>query len=555
MELSVGRLATIDVIIVAVYLVGITVLGVWIGRFIKTDEDFFLGGRNLPWWAIGMSMVVSDIGALELVGVAGMAYTYGIAVANFDWIGCIPAMVVAAFIFIPYYWRAKVFTVPEFLGRRYNQFVRSLVALIWGVFFLFMLGIFFYTAALTMKILCGWPMTFSIILIATAVGIYTFFGGLAAVVFLDSIQCVILFIGSFIILGIAMFKVGGYSQLVDTVTAMGDKGQHFNLLVPPDTPTPFGWACVLFGLTFVLSPAYWLGNQAIVQRNLAARSEYEAKKSVLWGGFLKLFIPIMLVGPGLAGVALHPGLEKGDDIFPTLIHDLLPPGLVGIVFAAFLAALISSVDSYLNSAATLWTKDIYQQFIDYRKKYRYNIFLDLVPGLLFSAIGFVVRPFTSRFPSYKEFLMKERDERHYMIVGRVLTLVFVVTGVFLAPITEKFPHIFGYMQTMLSIFQGPLLSIIILGLLWRRANGKGAIAGLCLGVATSSTLFAIQDKLFTAPEPFLYIAWWAFLVGLVTTVVVSLLTKPEPPEKIEGLIYSSVRKSKRSQVNNERLAG
>ena len=514
MELSVGRLATIDVIIVAVYLVGITILGSWIGRFIKTDEDFFLGGRNLPWWAIGMSMVVSDIGALELVGVAGMAYTYGIAVANFDWIGCIPAMVVAAFIFIPYYWRAKVFTVPEFLGRRYNQFVRSLVALIWGVFFLFMLGIFFYTAALTMNILCGWPINFSIILIATAVGIYTFFGGLSAVVFLDSIQCVILFIGSFIILGIAMFKVGGYSQLVDTVTAMGDKGQHFNLLVTPDTPTPFGWACVLFGLAFVLSPAYWLGNQAIVQRNLAARSEYEAKKSVLWGAFLKLFIPIILVGPGIAGVALHPGLEKGDDIFPTLIHDLLPPGLVGIVFAAFLAALISSVDSYLNSASTLWTKDIYQKFI---------------------------KP--------------DKSQRHYMIVGRVLTLVFVVTGVFLAPITEKFPHIFGYMQTMLSIFQGPLLSIIILGLLWRRANGKGAIAGLCLGVATSSTLFAIQDKLFTAPEPFLYIAWWAFLAGLVTTVVVSLLTKPEPPEKIEGLIYSSVRKSKRSRVNNERLAG
>jgi len=514
-ELSVGKLATVDIVIVAVYLVGITMFGSWIGRFIKTDEDFFLGGRNLPWWAIGMSMVVSDIGALELVGVAGMAYTYGIAVANFDWIGCIPAMVVAAFIFIPYYWRAKVFTVPEFLGRRYNQFVRSLVALIWGVFFLFMLGIFFYTAALTMNILCGWPINFSIILIASAVGIYTFFGGLSAVVFLDSIQCVILFIGSFIILGIAMFKVGGYSELVDTVTGMGENwNQHFNLLVPPDTATPFGWASVLFGLTFVLSPAYWLGNQAIVQRNLGARSEYEAKKSVLWGGFLKLFIPIILVGPGIAGVALHPGLAKGDDIFPTLIHDLLPPGLVGIVFAAFLAALISSVDSYLNSAATLWTKDIYQKFI---------------------------KP--------------DKNERHYMIVGRVLTLVFVVTGVFLAPITEKFPHIFGYMQTMLSIFQGPLLAIIVLGLLWRRANGKGAIAGLCLGVATSSTLFAIQDKLFTAPEPFLYIAWWAFLAGLVTTVVVSLMTKPEPPEKIEGLIYSSVRKSKESRVNNERLAG
>ena len=551
MELSMGKLATIDVVIVAIYLVAITILGSWIGRFIKTDKDFFLGGRNLPWWAIGMSMVVSDIGALELVGVAGMAYTYGIAVANFDWIGCIPAMIVASFIFIPYYWRSRVFTVPEFLGRRYNQFVRSLTALLWGVFFLFMLGIFFYTAALTMNILCGWPIMFSVILIAVVVGIYTFFGGLSAVVFLDSIQCVILFIGSFVILGIAMFKVGGYSQLVDSVSSMGDKwSQHFNLLVSPDTPTPFGWASVLFGLTFVLSPAYWLGNQAIVQRNLGARSEYEAKKSVLWGGFLKLFIPVILVGPGLAGVVLHPGLEKGDDIFPTLIRDLLPPGLTGIVFAAFLAALISSVDSYLNSAATLWTKDIYQEFIGYRKKSRYNIFLDLVPGLLFSFIGLVVRPFTNRFPSYKEFLMRERDERHYLIVGRVFTVIFVVIGVFLAPVAQMFPHIFGYMQAMLSIFQGPLLAIIALGLLWRRANGKGAVAGLCLGVATSTTLFTIQDKLFTAPEPFLYIAWWAFLVGLVTTVVVSLLTKAEPPEKTEGLIYSSVYKPKESQVNN-----
>lgn len=502
MNIGMGQLATIDVAIIAIYLVGITILGSWIGRFIKNDEDFFLGGRNLPWWAIGMSMVVSDIGALELVGVAGMAYTYGIGVANFDWIGCIPAMVVASFIFIPYYWRSKVYTVPEFLGRRYNQIVRSIVALFWGVFFLFMLGIFFYTAALAMQILCGWPLMFSIILIAVAVAIYTFFGGLSAVVFLDSIQCVILFIGSGLILTIAMVKVGGWGNLMDTVTSMGPEFKnHFRLIAPVDSPTPFAWSSVLFGLAFVLSPAYWLGNQAIVQRNLAARSEYEAKKSVLWGAFLKLFIPVILVGPGIAGVAIHSGLEKGDEIFPTLIHSLLPPGLVGVVFAAFLAALISSVDSYLTSAATLWTKDIYQKFI-----------------------------------------VKDGTPRHYMIVGKVLIIVFVIIGVFLAGFAEKFSGVFVFMQTMLSIFQGPLLSIIVLGLLWRRATGKGAIAGLILGVLTSSTLFLIKDGLFTAPEPFLYIAWWAFLVGFITTVVVSLLTKPEPPEKLEGLIYSSVKK-------------
>ncbi|HLA40003.1 MAG TPA: hypothetical protein VJ417_08400, partial [Candidatus Glassbacteria bacterium] len=223
----------------------------------------------------------------------------------------------------------------------------------------------------------------------------------------------------------------------------------------------------------------------------------------LWGGFLKLFIPIILVGPGIAGVALHPNLANGDDIFPTLIHDLLPPGLVGIVFASFLAALISSVDSYLNSAATLWTKDIYQKFF-----------------------------------------VKNQTQRHYIIVGRILTLCAVIIGVLLAPVTALFPSIFGYMQTMLSIFQGPLLALIVLGLLWKRANGKGAVAGLIAGVTTSCTLFAIQKNLFTAPEPYLYIAWWAFLVSLVAVVVVSLVTPPQPEEKIASMIYSNVRKSK-----------
>jgi SSS family solute:Na+ symporter len=496
-ELGTGNLSDIDVAIIVVYLAGITVFGSWIGRFIKSDRDFFLAGRNLPWWAIGMSMVVSDIGALELVGLAGAAYTYGIAVANFDWIGCIPALVLAAFIFIPYYWRAKVFTVPEFLGLRYNQFVRTLVALIWGVVFLFQLGIFFYTAAKTVNILCGWPIYFSIMLTAMVVGIYTFFGGLTAVVLVDSIQCVLLFIGSLIILVIAMVKVGGYGELVDKVYAMGGGFEHhFSLLVPPDTPTPFGWAGILFGLAFVLSPAYWMGNQAIVQRNLGARSEYDAKKSVLWGAFLKLFIPFILVGPGLAGLALHPGLENGDDIYPTLIYDLLPPGVLGIVFAAFLAALLSSVDSYLNSATTLWTKDIYQRYI-----------------------------------------ARDRSGRHYLIVGKVLTVVFVAVGVLLAPLTARFPSIFGYFVTIYSVFQGPLLAILVLGFFWRRANGKGAVAGLALGVTTSGTLFWLQDKVFTCPEPYLYIAWWAFLSGLIATVIVSLATRPEPQEKIKGLIY------------------
>ncbi|MFC1693837.1 sodium/solute symporter [Candidatus Latescibacterota bacterium] len=499
-----GKLTHIDLFIVIAYLLGMMIFGYRLGKFIKNDRDYFLGGKKLPWWAIGMSMVVSDIGSLELVGLAGGAYMYGIAIANFDWIGCIPAMIVGAFIFIPLYWRSNVFTIPEFLGRRYNQFVRILVALIWGIFMAFMLGIFFYTAAKTINILIGCPLYLSILIVALVVGVYTFFGGLTAVVYTDAIQCIVLFTGSIIILISAIIKTGGWSDMVNTITSMGEQYQHhFELIAPADTPTPYGWASILFGLAFVLSPAYWLGNQAIVQRNIGARTEYEAKKSVLFGAFLKLFIPIMLVGPGLAGLALHPGLENGDDIYPILIHDLLPVGLTGLVFAAFLAALMSSVDSYLNSAATLWTKDIYEKLI---------------------------KP--------------NQTDRHYMIVGKILTGGFVVMGIILAPLTEHYPSIFGYMQTMLSIFQGPLLAIIVLGLLWPRATGKGAVAGIIIGVMTSITLFWVKDIVFTVPEPFLYIAWWAFLVGLIVTITVSLVTRPEPAEKIKGLVYVGTRNNK-----------
>ena len=258
---------------------------------------------------------------------------------------------------------------------------------------------------------------------------------------------------------------------------------------------------MLFGLAFVLSPAYWIGNQAIVQRNLGARSEYEAKKSVLWGAFLKLFIPIILIGPGVAAVAMAYEIKDANQVYPTLIHNLLPPGLVGLVFAAFLAALLSSVDSYLNSCATLWTKDIYQQFI---------------------------RP--------------DQSPRHYMIIGKTLTATFVVLGVLLAPLAAYFPNIFEYMQIMLSIFQGPLLAIIVLGLLWRRANSKGAMAGLGLGLITSISLYWVRPFIFLRDDQYLYQAWWAFCVAFIATVVVSLFTRPESEEKIKGLVYSTVVK-------------
>jgi SSS family solute:Na+ symporter len=491
------QLETIDLVIVAVYILGMLVFGLWVGKKLKTDEDYFLGGRDLSWWMVGMSMVVSDIGALELIGVAGGAYVVGLSMANFDWIGCIPAMMLAAFIFVPFFWKARIYTVPEYLGRRFNGSIRTIMAVIWGLFMCAMLGTFLYAAAIAMKNLIHIPVLPSVLITAFVVGLYTYTGGLRAVVITDAVQFVILFAGSALILIFGFKAVGGIEGLKAAVdTTVPGKEHYFHLLLKGDTRHPFSWSAVLFGLAFVLSPAYWIGNQAIIQRNLGTKNEREAKKSVLLGAGLKLFIPAVIVVPGMIGFGLFPHLENSQEVFPHMLKNLLPPGVKGIVFAGFLAALMSSVDSYLNSASTLWTMDI-----------------------------------------YKRHIKKDATHRELFKVGKILTAFFIVLAIPLAYVAAEFGNIFQYMQTLLALFQGPTLAILILGMLWRRANGKGASAGLLAGLFTSGFLFLYKENIFIAADPFLYIAWWSFAASLIFTTAVSLITTAPSIESIEGLYY------------------
>jgi solute:Na+ symporter, SSS family len=491
-------MAAIDIAIVVLYLVGTLVIGFIVGRKQETTIDYFLGGRKLPWWTVGMSLVATDIGSVELVGVAGGAYMYGMVLANFDWIACTVSMVIAAFIFIPFYWKAGVYTIPEYLGRRYNDNVRAILAIIWGLFMVANLGILLWAAGKTINVLVGWPIPVAIIITAGVVGIYTFSGGLTAVVYTDVLQYFILVMGSIVLLVVGLVKVGGIDGLVNKITLLSPNNQHyFNLILPADTKTPFSWSAVLLGLGFVLGPAYWAGNQAIVQRCLGTCSQHEAKKATIFGAFLKIFFPFLIAVPGIIGFALFPELKSSDDIYPTMLHTMLPKGLSGLVFAGFLAAMMSTVDSYLNSAVTLWTMDV-----------------------------------------YKRYFVKDAGPHHLFIVGRVLTIVFILLAVYLAPFTTKFSGIFNALQTLLSIFQGPTFAILLLGLVWKRANGAGAMAGLLVGVLTSSILFWVQSGVFQAKDPYLYIAWWSFLAAIIVTAVVSLCTKPQSEEKVKNLMFS-----------------
>jgi len=490
-------LSGIDYFVVIAYLVGIMVLGLYFRKFIHSSQDFFLAGKTLPFWAIGMSIVVSDIGAMDFVGVAGQAYRYGIAVGNFDWLGSVPAMLLAAFIFVPYFWKAGLYTIPEYLGRRYNDYVRTAASLTWIVFFAFDLGIMFWATGLLLKSLLGWPIWLSIILTAAVIGLYTFFGGLAAVVMTDVVQMIIMFVGGATVVFLGFYQVGGWDGLVDKVTVLRQGSEsHFKLIMPVDTQTPFPWTGILFGLTFVMANAYMIGNQAIIQRCLAAKSVWHAKASMITGAFFKMFIPVLVLFPGLIAIVLYPDLQDGDQALPTLIRKLLPPGLRGLLFAAFLAGLMSSVDSILNSTATLWTKDIYEKFI-----------------------------------------RKGAGDLHYLRAGRYATVALLLFGVVTAPVSNLFPGIYVAVQTFLSFFQGPVFSVLLLGIFWRRATQWGGLAGLLGGIAVSTGLHLFKGRLFSIEDPFLYVSWWSFVAGFLLTIVVSLMTKPHPVERLSGLVY------------------
>lgn len=492
----------LDYSILLAYLLVNMAIGVWISRRINTDADYFLAGRQLPWWAIGMSLVATDIGGTDVIGVGGAAYKHGLAVGNFEWIGCVPAMLIAAFVFMPFFWRIGIYTIPEYLERRYNAAVRGALACCWLAFMACNLGVMLLASSKVVTVLVGWEPTTCIIVTAVLVGVYTVSGGLAAIVYTDVLQCSVMIGGCLLVTVLGLIDLGGIGNFRAKL-----QGLETTLVLPVDTESPFPWTGILFGLAFILSPAYWIGNQAIVQRAFGAKSAFEAKAAYVWGALLKSVIPFIIAVPGLIAMIKFPGLEDTDEAIPRLVADLMPVGFRGVFLAAFLAALMSSVDSYLNSAATMLTRDLYQRF-----------------------------------------LHPTASERFLLLVGRITTIALVVWAIFfsLALMGMRGSGLYAIFQTLMSFFQGPAFAVLLCGLFWRRATGKGAFVGFLCGVLMAVTLYTLNQPaiyerlelrpLFKVADPYLYFSIWAFLTTLGVLIPISLLTKPDPVEKQEYVI-------------------
>jgi solute:Na+ symporter, SSS family len=367
--MGIVHLSGLDIAIIVVYLVGITALGLWASRGIRTSQDFFLAGRSLPWWVAGASLVVSDIGAKDMVGLAGDAYRYGIVMMNFDFVACTMPVLVAAFLFMPLFWGSGVSTIPEFLGRRYNIGVRTFFAVVWSFFMVGVVATIFVSAAAMFEVLLGWPFWLSVGITSVGVAIFTTSGGLKAVAITDVASCIVLIGGAALLCFIGLREVGGVTPMIERVSALPWTRDHLTLLPPADHEA-FPWPAVILGLGLVLGPAYWVGNQAIVQRTFGVRSQADARASYVFAAVIKLVFPVLLVLPGLLALALYADelgapVEGWDanQVLPLMIARLVPSGALGLLMGAFIAGVMANLDSYVNSASTMLVTDLYRPFV------------------------------------------------------------------------------------------------------------------------------------------------------------------------------------------------
>ncbi len=481
----------LDLAIVVGYLVLITFVGVRLAGRVKSAHDFFLAGRTLTWGIIGLSIIGTNIGANSYVGAAGNAYSIGVAQANFEWIGAIPAMILAALVFIPLYWKAGVYSIPEYLGLRYNQAVRVTAALITSVVAVVAIAVALWAIALTLQTYLNWPIWVGILVTGTIVGAYSIAGGLAAVAFTDTLQVCIMFAGGLVIVGLGLAQTGGADGFATTLIA--ENPDHLSAYLPADH-AGYPWPGVILGLGIVLSPAYWCAGQAILQRSLGARSQWDASAGMMFAAFAKTFVPLLIVFPGLLALVMHAQLEYPDQALPWVVKNVLPPGISGLMFIAIIAALQSSIDSAVNSTSLMVTRDI------------------------------------------RHVLMKNADPDKDLKVGRVLTLVLLLAAMATAPVVAEMGGIFTFIQTILSLFQGPMLALLLLGAFTRRATPTAGLWTLISGVLLAAGISLAGVNM-------LYVAFATFIYSLIALWVISGFTDAGENMDYDKLTYLPWRRS------------
>jgi SSS family solute:Na+ symporter len=503
----------IDYSLLALYFVVVLGIGVFARRAVGTSADFLLAGRSLPAWVTGLAFVSANLGATEIIGMAANGAQFGVATVHYYWIGAVPAMVFLGIVMMPFYYRSKVRSVPEFLQRRYGDGSHVLNAGIFALAAVLIAGVNLYALSIVLQALLGLPLIWGVVLSAVVVLLYVGAGGLSSAIYGEVLQFFIIIAALLPLAIAALHAEGGWHALTQKVTqsALGPDGTHAwtgTSISPGGNPIGANWIGLVLGLGFVLSFGYWTTNFAEVQRAFSAKNISAARRTPLIAAYPKLFIPFIVVIPGLVA-AVTQGLvpnENGkpvwNDAIPALMGKLLPSGLLGLAITGLFASFMAGVAANVSSLNTVVTYDLVQAY-----------------------------------------WKRDRDDSFYLRVGRVVTVVGIVASIFTALLASQFNNIMIYLQDLFSIFNAPIFATFIVGMFWRRTNARGGFWGLLCGVLAGAFTFLLYQ---TGALPngkglaatFIQ-AGVAFTVDIVVSVVLSLRGRQPARDQIDGLVYGT----------------
>ncbi|WP_185976783.1 sodium/sugar symporter [Catenovulum sediminis] len=488
------KLEQLDFTVFIAYVVGLLCIALWISKNDhkgeRNTEDYFLASKSLPWWAIGASLIAANISAEQIIGMSGSGFAIGLAIASYEWMAAITLILVGKYL-IPIFLKNEIYTMPQYLEKRFDGRVKTILALFWLAVFVFVnLTSVLWLGGLAIHTVAGVDWMFGMIFLALFSIAYSLYGGLKAVAYTDIIQVVLLIFGGLLLSYLALDAIAEGTGVLDGFNILTEQVPgHFDMILSPENPNYMSLPgiSVLIGGLWVMNVGYWGFNQYIIQRALAAKSIGEAQKGIAFAAYLKLLMPVIVVLPGIAAVILYPDISKPDQAYPSLMG-LMPTGIKGLVFAALIAAIVSSLASMTNSISTIFTMDIYRN------------------------------------------LKPNESQRHYVHIGRITTLLSLCIALLTAePLLGKFDQAFQYIQEFTGLFSPGITAIFIMGMFWKRTTSEGAIAA-----AVGSAVFSVGFKFLWPELPFMDRIGIVFLLCIALSVLVSYLGKaPENDHSVE----------------------
>ncbi len=523
---SLARLNAVDILVIAIYFAIVLFIGFYLKGSSNTSEEFFMAGREMTAWIAGLSFVSANLGSLELMGWAAASYQYGILATHWYWIGAIPAMLFLGIVMMPFYYISKTHSVPGYLQLRYGDATRALSAITFAAMTVLMSGINMYSMALVMKVVLGWDLNFSIWVSSITVAVYVMLGGLRSAIFNEVLQFILIWVGAAVVPILGLIEVGGWTNLRRQIAVNLGRTDYMHLWsgLGHFNTNPMGvhWSGIVFGLGFVVAFGYWTTDFLVVQRVLAADNIRSARMAPIIGAAFKMAVPFIVILPGLLALSVLPFHLVGEaqavathqhsynEVLPLMLVHYCGPGLLGLGVTALIAGFMSGMAGNVSAFSTVWTYDIYGAFLN-----------------------------------------KRANDQHYVWMGRASTLVGVLVSIGTAYLVQHAASIMDYVQALFSFFIAPLFGTVILGMLWARATKQGGFWGLLAGTCTSIGLFlwvkhdpsalryvALSPDAKDMAEN-IYRALWSWLVCVLVTVVISLLTKPRPIGELAGLVYGA----------------